>query len=148
MDPTLAPGYVPPNAHKSPKSKHHWAEIRESRSRDNTNNSDADVDMEDGTSSPPTRSSPTPSASMPSTAPQSLKSQVIGQGQHQRMASWRGAHASLSDGEGMGADLEEVPTDVKRQALQLEHYVFPTHRLRPTMDGTSRLLIAIPLTLR
>jgi nicotinamide mononucleotide adenylyltransferase len=44
----------------------------------------------------------------------------------------------LSDGEGIGgpADLEEVPVGVKRQALRLEDYAFPEHRLRTVMDGT------------
>ena len=55
---------------------------------------------------------------------------------HPRMSSYR---STLSDGEGIGgpADLEEVPIGVKRQALQLEKYAFPDHRLRQVMEGVS-----------
>jgi len=56
---------------------------------------------------------------------------------HPRMSSWRGGRSTLSDGEGIGgpADLEEVPVGVKRQALRLDDYAFPEHRLRAVMDG-------------
>jgi hypothetical protein len=61
---------------------------------------------------------------------------------HPRMSSWRGGRSTLSDGEGIGgpADLEEVPVGVKRQALRLEDYAFPEHRLRTVMDGSILLI--------
>ena len=48
----------------------------------------------------------------------------------------------MSDNEGIGgpADLEEVPIGLKRQALRLEDYAFPDHRLRTVMDGVPRVL--------
>jgi hypothetical protein len=60
---------------------------------------------------------------------------------HPRVSSWKAGRSTLSDGEGIGgpADLEEVPVGVKRQALRLEDYAFPDHRLRAVMEGIVRL---------
>ena len=132
MDPTLAPGYVPPNSSKPHKAKHHWADVRKSQSRSSSNNSDADTKDEK-----PRPTSPLAHQSLSLGTSQPFKSQAIDKARHVRMASWRGARSPLSDGEAVGgpADLEEVPLGVKRQALRLEDYTFPTHRLRPVMDG-------------
>jgi hypothetical protein len=137
MDPTLAPGYVPPNASKEKPAKgHHWAEIQKTRTRNSTNHSDKDMvdgvtDKSDSSTVTSPRTPVTkPSAPRPHTANNSKP-------RHPRMASWLGGRSTLSDGEGIGgpADLEEVPVGVKRQAVRLEDYTFPEHRLRTVMDG-------------
>ena len=123
MDPTLAPGYVPPNGNNRSKSIHHWAEVQKAR---HSNTGNGEVNSESDLSPPTT----------PRLLPTRYSQNSI-RHTHPRLASWRGARSALSDGEGIGgpADLEEVPLGVKRQALQLEDYAFPTHRLRPVMDG-------------
>ena len=127
MDPTLAPGYVPPkNGKDKPLKGHHWAEIQKTKTGTTTN------DVQNGDTSPVLSSSETSRTVTPS-------AQMEERPQHARMRSWRAGRSALSDGEGIGgpADLEEVPIGVKRQALRLEKYVFPDHRLRAVMDGIS-----------
>jgi hypothetical protein len=131
MDPTLAPGYVPPNNGKGkPTKRHHWAEIQKKRHRTPAE-SEGQVNGDD---SPPRQS---PIRSAPTSRPPTADSGKTAVPHHLRMASWRGGRSTLSDGEGIGgpADLEEVPIGVKRQALRLEDYAFPEHRLRTVMDG-------------
>jgi hypothetical protein len=128
MDPTLAPGYVPLRSGKEKPSKgHHWAEIQKTRTRTTTDN------VQNGDTSPVLSSSDTSRTVTPS-------SQIEERPQHARMSSWRAGRSALSDGEGIGgpADLEEVPVGVKRQAVRLEEYAFPDHRLRTVMDGISQ----------
>ena len=125
MDPTLAPGYVPPSKGKEKAAKgHHWAEVQKKRTRTTT------VNSENGDTSS-TESTPPLQATVPSSYTEMPR--------HPRITSWRAGRSALSDGEGIGgpADLEEVPQGVKRQALRLEDYAFPEHRLRTVMDGTS-----------
>jgi hypothetical protein len=137
MDPSLAPGYVPPNNGKDKAKKgHHWAEVQKAKAA-TTNGSDADNDASDSSTN-----SPATTPQIQPVAPQTQVSTSPAHGRvviarHPRMASWRGARSALSDGEGIGgpADLEEVPVGVKRQALQLQDYAFPEHRLRTVMDG-------------
>jgi len=127
MDPTLAPGYVPPNEGKEKATRgHHWAEVQKKRTRTSTANSENGDD-----------SSTVSTPSLQVTVPSYTYDQKSTMPRHPRMTSWR-AGRSLSDGEGIGgpADLEEVPQGVKRQALRLEDYAFPEHRLRTVMDGT------------
>jgi hypothetical protein len=136
MDPTLAPGYVPPNNGKERLIKgHHWAEIKKTNSRNGTDNSEVDGDGDtSSTSSPPS----------PPIQPTVARRRTANSGKtslprHPRMSSWRAGRLAISDGEGIGgpADLEEVPIGVKRQALRLEDYAFPDHRLHTVMDGNS-----------
>ena len=141
MDPTLAPGYIAPNIVKKRVAKgHHWAEIQKERAaaaarsqQESGNSSAAELD----TATTPNESDS--SAQGPKERPL-LNRPVTSDGdvsRHPRLASWRGGRSALSDGEGIGgpADLEEVPIGVKRQALQMEDYNFPDHRLRTVMDG-------------
>jgi len=105
--------------------------------------------MEDGNAADNSDNSSVSSPSTPLTQPsQPVKQASNLRGAHSdthvmprlpRMASWRGGRSTLSDGEGIGgpADLEEVPVGVKRQALRLDDYQFPDHRLRTVMDGIS-----------
>ena len=136
MDPTLAPGYVPPNNGKEKLSKaHHWAEIKKTKTRNVSDSSEIDGDGDTSSSSSP----PTPII-QPTTA--RLRTSDNGKTplpRHPRTSSWRGGRSAISDGEGIGgpADLEEVPIGVKRQALRLDDYSFPDHRLRTVMDGNS-----------
>ena len=145
MDPTLAPGYVPPNNGKDKASKqHHWAEIQAQRTRSATDDSgrygDRDTESDRSSVSLPTtpRVRPVtpqrPGTVDGSTEMETSRAEVP---RHPRMSSWRGGRSTLSDGEGIGgpADLEEVPVGVKRQALRLDDYAFPEHRLRAVMDG-------------
>jgi|SRR5277367_2370625 hypothetical protein len=128
MDPTLAPGYVPPkNGKDKPWEGHHWAEIQK------TGTGTAAHNVQNGDNSPPLSSS---EMSRTVTPPAHIEERP----QHSRMRSWRAGRSALSDGEGIGgpADLEEVPVGVKRQALRLEDYAFPDHRLRTVMDGISQ----------
>jgi len=143
MDPTLAPGYVPPNGGKDKPSKvHHWVEVQKARTKTSS-------DFEDGNLGDSSDNSSVSSPSTPVTQPaQPIRQSYMGaknnsglsleRPHHLRMSSWRGARSNLSDGEGIGgpADLEEVPVGVKRQALRLDDYTFPDHRLRTVMDGT------------
>jgi len=146
MDPTLAPGYVPPNNGKDKPSKvHHWVEVQRARTR-NTNSDMEDAgnvaDNSDGSSvsSPPTPltqpTQPTQPAKLNFGTSVNTERPML---RHPKMASWGGGRSNLSDGEGIGgpADLEEVPVGVKRQALRLDDYTFPDHRLRTVMDGKS-----------
>ena len=133
MDPTLAPGYVPPNNGKDKPAKgHHWAEVQKAKEEKSINN------YENGDNE---RSSSNSSPDVQSAAPQlhTEDSRKPTAQRHLRMPSWRWARSTLSDGESIGgpADLEEVPVGVKRQALRLEDYSFPDHRLRTVMDGKS-----------
>jgi hypothetical protein len=141
MDPTLAPGYVPPNNGKDKPSKvHHWVEVQRARAKTGS-------DMEDGNVADNSDTSSVSSPSTPLTQPtRPQQSSHLGAAansdkpvmpRHPRVASWRGGRSNLSDGEGIGgpADLEEVPVGVKRQALRLDDYTFPDHRLRSVMDG-------------
>ena len=125
MDPTLAPGYVPPNNIKIKASKgHHWAEVQKTKAK---------AAAESNKANGATTHSTSPSASgRPKTADSGRA-----QKQHPKMAIWRAGRSAVSDGEGIGgpADLEEVPIGLKRQALRLEDYTFPEHRLRPVLDG-------------
>lgn len=132
MDPTLAPGYVPPNSGKEKSSKgHHWAEIQKNKTA--TDNSEIDGNGDTSLISSPAMS-PRQTAGMRPRTADSWKTTLP---RHPRMESWRGGRSAVSDGEGIGgpADLEEVPIGVKRQALRLEDYAFPDHRLRTVMDG-------------
>lgn len=134
MDPTLAPGYVPPNKGKDKAKKgHHWAQVQKAKAAA-TNGVDLDVDGSDSSAN-----SPASTPQIQSVTPQQHHAGKAVMARHPRMASWRGARSTLSDGEGIGgpADLEEVPVGVKRQALQLSDYAFPEHRLRTVMDGTT-----------
>lgn len=130
MDPTLAPGYVPPPNNRIKSSKgHHWAEVQKNKAKGTTDNP-GDGDKANGAA---TQVSPAGAASeRPKTADRG-KSQKY----HPKMAIWRAERSTLSDGEGIGgpADLEEVPIGLKRQALRLDDYAFPEHRLRTVMDG-------------
>jgi hypothetical protein len=134
MDPTLAPGYVPPKINRDkPVKSHHWAEIQKKRTATTTDISDID-----GTGDTSSTSSPsTPPAHVVSERPRTADSGKTIVPRHPRMPSWRVGRSTLSDGEGIGgpADLEEVPMGVKRQALRIEDYAFPDHRLRTVMDG-------------
>jgi hypothetical protein len=138
MDPTLAPNYVPPsNGRDKPMKGHHWAEIQKKRARAEANDSDAGINVNGtGSSTPVYNSSGQETTSGP---PQDTHRRDPQMPHHPRASSWRGGISSLSDGEGIGgpADLEEVPIGVKRQALRLEDYAFPVHRLRTIMDGAS-----------
>jgi len=129
MDPTLAPGYVPPNGKEKAVKGHHWAEVQRKRQRTATSSENGDY----------SESVTTPEKS--SSQPKRVESGKIEPPRHSRMTSWRGGRSALSDGEGIGgpADLEEVPIGVKRQALRLEDYAFPEHRLRTVMDGTYQI---------
>ena len=134
MDPTLAPGYVPPNNGKEKLAKgHHWAEAKKTKTRNTTNNSGIDGDGDTSSTSSP----PTPQIQPPLGRPRTADSSKTSVPRHPRMLSWRGGRSAISDGEGIGgpADLEEVPIGVKRQALRLDDYAFPDHRLRTVMDG-------------
>src|SRR5271170_1015225 len=125
MDPTLAPGYVPPNKGKEKSAKgHHWAEVQKKRTRTRQTNSE-NGDSSSTASTPP----------LQTTVPSYIDGKSFPR--HPRLTSWRAGRSALSDGEGIGgpADLEEVPVGVKRQALQLDDYTFPEHRLRTVMDG-------------
>ena len=139
MDPTLAPGYVPPNNGKEKLAKgHHWAEAKKTKTRNATNNSEIDADGDTSSISSP----PTPPMQPATGRPRTADSGKTSLPRHPRMSSWRGGRSAISDGEGIGgpADLEEVPIGVKRQALRLDDYAFPDHRLRTVMDGTPPLL--------
>jgi hypothetical protein len=130
MDPTLAPGYVPQsNSKKSKAAKsHHWADVQKNRKQPEISD---DVEADSPINVSPTiRSTPV----RPVTAD---GNSVVSR--HFRMQSWGGASSALSDNEAIGgpADLEEVPIGVKRQALSLNDYQFPEHRLRTLMDGSS-----------
>lgn len=132
MDPTLAPGYVHPNKGKNKHGKgHHWAEVQKSRQRARMDGSEVDSNGDSSSSSTPT--TPTPPATLPTAA----LCERLTAARHPRISSWAGARSTLSDNEGIGgpADLEEVPVGVKRQALRLEDYSFPTHRLQTVMEG-------------
>jgi nicotinate (nicotinamide) nucleotide adenylyltransferase len=125
MDPTLAPGYVPPNNTKIKSSKgHHWAEVQKTKEK-----AAAESGKANGTA---TQSSSPLSPNRPRTADSGRAQKV-----HPKMAIWRAGRSAVSDGEGIGgpADLEEVPIGLKRQALRLEDYTFPEHRLRTVLDG-------------
>jgi hypothetical protein len=131
MDPTLAPGYVPPgkNGKEKPAKGHHWAEINKARTRTTTEGSEVSSNGDT-------------SINFSTTSPLAHPRSITADGppmipRHPRMESWRGKRSALSDGEGIGgpADLEEVPIGVKRQALLLQDYAFPEHRLRTIMDG-------------
>jgi len=128
MDPTLAPGYVPPNgADKKGVAKgHHWAEIQKER----------DAARESGNSS--TNESDSSAKERRPSMNRPVTSDGPGSRNPRLAYSRRGGRSTLSDGEGIGgpADLEEVPIGVKRQALRPEDYAFPDHRLRAVMDGT------------
>jgi len=131
MDPTLAPGYVPPNDSKIKPSKgHHWAEVQKNKAKTPITNA-ADAETANGSATHGRHTVPTP---RPKTA-DGWRSQKY----HPKMAIWRAQRSALSDGEGIGgpADLEEVPIGLKRQALRLEDYAFPDSRLRTVMDGTT-----------
>jgi hypothetical protein len=135
MDPTLAPDYVaPPTAQVRVPKGHHWAEIRKiMKSEGSSNKSQTDRKNKLTSSN---------NASRPRT------SDGVNPPAHKRIRMEdRGARASLSDGEGIGgpADLEEVPIGVKRQALSLDDYAFPTHRLRTVMDGTHSFISHIDI---
>lgn len=140
MDPTLAPGYVPPNNTRvKPSTKgHHWAEVQKERARTTTNSSEPDVTVNGNNSDTPT----TPPAQNHFAVPDRKRKHDVAKtatpNAHPRMASWRAGRSALSDGEGIGgpADLEEVPVGLKRQALRLEDYAFPEARLRTVMDGS------------
>ena len=126
MDPTLAPGYVSPNKGQEKAAKgHHWAEVQKTRTRTTANPDNGDTSS--------TASTPTTETTVPPYLEYTSKQLHLG------LTSWRTGRSTLSDGEGIGgpADLEEVPVGVKRQALRLEDYAFPTHRLRTVMDGNS-----------
>ena len=127
MDPTLAPGYVPPKGKEKAAKGHHWAEVQKKTRATTASSENGDTSS---TASTPPLQSTVPSAY---TNDHNLKSLP----RHPRMTSWRAGRSTLSDGEGIGgpADLEEVPQGVKRQALRLEDYTFPEHRLRTVMDG-------------
>lgn len=134
MDPTLAPGYVPPSTDKEKLAKgHHWAEVQKTKTRNAPDNSEIDGDGDTSSSSSPSTPVIQPTKARPPTA-DSAKTTVP---RHPQMSSWRGGRSAISDGEGIGgpADLEEVPIGVKRQALRLDDYAFPDHRLRTVMDG-------------
>ena len=136
MDPTLAPGYIPPNNGKEKLAKgHHWAEIKKTKTRNGSDNSEIDGDGDTSSTSSP----PTPLIQPTTARPRTADSGKTTLPRHPRMSSWRGGRSAISDGEGIGgpADLEEVPIGVKRQALRLEDYAFPDHRLRTVMDGNS-----------
>jgi hypothetical protein len=143
MDPTLAPGYVASSI--STAKSHHWAEIQKKRTITATDISDIDGTGDTSSTSLP----PTPPAHTVSGRPRTADSGKTIMPRHPRVPSWRVGRSALSDGEGIGgpADLEEVPTGVKRQALRLGDYAFPDHRLRTVMDGI--FLLNFPqLTLR
>jgi hypothetical protein len=114
MDPTLAPGYVAPSSDKNKSTKAHHSEVHRRRAE---------------ASKTSTNVTP-PSSERPKTADR-VRTSI-----HKRLRM--DSRNSLSDGEGIGgpADLEEVPVGVTRQALRLDEYVFPTHRLRTVMDGS------------
>jgi hypothetical protein len=135
MDPTLAPGYVAPQNGKSKSAKgHHWTELKKSKAQQNHLSTE---DMDDSQSETDSMSNPT----TPRIVPRTPLHRVDGSGsalpRHPRISSWYGGRPNLSDNEGIGgpADLEEVPIGVKRQALCLEKYAFPDHRLRSVMEG-------------
>jgi len=131
MDPTLAPGYVPPTDTKVKPSKgHHWAEVQKHKAKNSITNA-ADAEKANGSASHAVSTTP---SGRHKTA-ESGRSQKY----HPKMAIWRAQRSALSDGEGIGgpADLEEVPIGLKRQALRLEDYAFPDNRLRTVMDGTA-----------
>ena len=132
MDPTLAPGYVPPNDKEKSTKGHHWAEVQKAKTRTTINNSEV---VRNGDTS---LNSSLPTTPLPATAtrPRSADSGTTIP-RHPRLVTWRGERSAVSDGEGIGgpADLEEVPIGVKRQALRLEDYAFPEYRLRTVMDG-------------
>jgi hypothetical protein len=142
----LAPGYVPPNGGKDKPSKvHHWVEVQRAKAKTSS-------DLEDGNLGDNSDNSSVSSPSTPLTQPTQPMKQShhvarhhsgppLEKPHHPRMASWRAGRSNLSDGEGIGgpADLEEVPVGVKRQALRLDDYYFPDHRLRTVMDGISPL---------
>lgn len=146
MDPTLAPGYVSPKNSKSKAKKdHHWAEIKKSRAVTN----DSDQDIADGelsstsTPSTPKFQSLTPHSPATTGTGRIMSSRHL----HSRISSSKQARVAVSDSEAIGgpADLEEVPVGVKRQAIRLEDYAFPEHRLRTVMEGII-LSIAYSLT--
>jgi hypothetical protein len=135
MDPTLAPGYVSPkNAKSKAKKEHHWAEIKKSRTVTN----DSDQDIADGElSSTSTASTPRIQSVVPHSAATSGTGKMSSRHLHTRISSSKPARVAVSDNEAIGgpADLEEVPVGVKRQAIRLEDYAFPEHRLRTVMEG-------------
>jgi hypothetical protein len=139
MDPTLAPGYVPPNNTrvKTSTKGHHWAEVQKERARTTTNNSETEAtvngDNSDASTTPPAQHQ----FAVRDRKRKNDVAKTAPPNPHLRMASWRAGRSALSDGEGIGgpADLEEVPIGLKRQALRLEDYVFPETRLRTVMDG-------------
>jgi hypothetical protein len=134
MDPTLAPGYVPPsNGKEKPAKGHHWAEIQKKRAITVNNNSESEGNGDTSSMSSP----PTPPIQYLTSRPQTADSAKSTTHRLSRMANWTGGRPTLSDGEGIGgpADLEEVPIGVKRQALRLKDYAFPEHRLRTVMNG-------------
>jgi len=151
MDPTLAPGYVPPNNTKAKTATkgHHWAGMRKTNKARATGThnycSEKDGATSNGDNSAATSPSSTPSVQRLSSAPDYLQidgsAHTVNGRHHPRVPRWRAARSALSDGEGIGgpADLEEVPIGLKRQALQLEDYAFPDDRLRKVMDGAPRV---------
>jgi len=140
MDPTLAPGYVPPTDTKIKPSKgHHWAEVQKNKAKNSITNA-TDAEKANGAATHAGHTVPTAPSERPKTA-DGWRVQKF----HPKMAIWRAQRSALSDGEGIGgpADLEEVPIGLKRQALRLEDYAFPDSRLRTVMDGTVTPPIAL-----
>jgi len=140
MDPTLAPGYVPPDNGKTNTVKgHHWAEVQKERAKTRESGNSSSSGENEGSTGSDSSSNSTrgtrPTMQRPAT---SDGPPISSASRHPRLASWRGSRSALSDGEGIGgpADLEEVPIGVKRQALQLGDYTFPEHRLRTVMNGS------------
>src|SRR2546423_5793773 len=103
MDPTLAPGYVPPNGGKDKPSKvHHWVEVQKERTKTSS-------DLDDGNLGDNSDNSSVSSPSTPVTQPtQPVRQQSylgaksnsgppLKKPHHPRMASWRGGRSNLSD---------------------------------------------------